>query len=146
MLFNPTVKEVREFFYNAWHKSLSGQTLAPIETIAVGWMREHPEYHAILNGPIEALESAQFLPEAGQTNPFLHLSMHLSISEQVSINQPHGIRNAYQQLCQKKGNEHDAAHIVMEAVGEVMWQSQRDQKEPDGQRYIELIQTAAHSN
>ena len=70
MLFNPTLKEVRQFFYHAWHKSLANQALAPIETIAVKWMRVHPEYHAVLNGPIEALESAQFLPRDGQTNPF----------------------------------------------------------------------------
>ena len=121
MLFNPTLKEVRQFFYHAWHKSLANQALAPIETIAVKWMRVHPEYHAVLNGPIEALESAQFLPEDGQTNPFLHLSMHLSISEQVSIDQPPGIRAAYEKLSQKHDDEHTAAHIIMEALGQILW-------------------------
>ena len=143
MLFNPTLKEVRQFFYHAWHKSLANQALAPIETIAVKWMRVHPEYHAVLNGPIEALESAQFLPEDGQTNPFLHLSMHLSISEQVSIDQPPGIRAAYEKLSQKHDDEHTAAHIIMEALGQILWQSQRDQKEPDGAAYIDMILRAA---
>ena len=103
----------------------------------------HPEYHAVLNGPIEALESAQFLPEDGQTNPFLHLSMHLSISEQVSIDQPPGIRAAYEKLSQKHDDEHTAAHIIMEALGQILWQSQRDQKEPDGAAYIDMILRAA---
>lgn len=138
MLFAPTVKEVREFFYHAWHKSLQGEVLAPIETMAVKWMRFHPEYHDILNAPIETLEVAQFLPEQGQTNPFLHLSMHLSVSEQVSVDQPHGIRAAYEQLSGRH-DEHTAAHTVMEALGQVLWQSQRDGREPDSERYLELI-------
>ncbi len=143
MLFNPTLQEVRQFFYHAWHKSQRQQVLAPIERMAVHWMNLHPEYHAVLNGPIEALEAAQFPPEAGQTNPFLHLSMHLSISEQLSIDQPHGIRNAYERLCQKHDDEHSAAHQVMECLGQILWQAQRDQREPDSQLYIEMILQAA---
>jgi hypothetical protein len=143
MFFNPTLKEVREFFYHAWHKSLRNDPLAAIETIAVKWMRVHPEYHAILNAPIETLELAQFPPEAGQTNPFLHLSMHLSISEQVSIDQPHGIRVAYEKLCQKSDDEHSAAHHVMESLGQILWQAQRDGREPDGQLYIDLVLKSA---
>ena len=144
MLFNPTLKEVRQFFYHAWHKSLNQQALAPIESMAVLWMREHPEYHAVLNGPIDALENAQFLPEDGQTNPFLHLSMHLSITEQVSIDQPPGIRAAYERLCQKLDDEHAAAHVVMEALGQTLWQAQRDKKEPHGHAYIDMILRAAN--
>ena len=139
MFFNPTLKEVREFFYHAWHKSLRNDPLAAIETIAVKWMRVHPEYHAILNAPIETLELAQFPPEAGQTNPFLHLS----ISEQVSIDQPHGIRVAYEKLCQKSDDEHSAAHHVMESLGQILWQAQRDGREPDGQLYIDLVLKSA---
>ena len=143
MFFNPTLKEVREFFYHAWHKSLRNQALAPIESMAVKWIRVHPEYHAIFNAPIETLELAQFPPEAGQTNPFLHLSMHLSINEQVSIDQPHGIRAAYEKLCQKCDDEHSAAHIVMESLGQILWQAQRDGREPDSKLYIDLILKSA---
>lgn len=146
MLFNPTLKEVRQFFHHAWEKSLQSQknnVLSPIEQIALYWMQRHPEYHNLLNGPIQALENAQFLPEAGQTNPFLHLSMHLSISEQLSIDQPPGIRAAHQKLSQKLDDEHAAAHTIMECLGQILWQAQRDQTEPDSQRYIELIEQAA---
>ena len=144
MFFNPTLQEVRHFFFHAWNKSKRAQTLAPIEQMAVHWMSLHPEYHNVLNGPIEVLEAAQFPPEAGETNPFLHLSMHLSISEQLSIDQPHGIRSAYEKLCQSQDDEHRAAHIVMECLGQILWQSQRDQREPDSQLYIELILKAAN--
>ena len=143
MLFNPTLKEVRQFFYHAWHKSLANQALAPIETIAVKWMRVHPEYHAVLNGPIEALESAQFLPEDGQTNPFLHLSMHLSISEQVSIDQPHGIRQAVELLAARRGSLHEAHHEVMECLGEMVWTSQRTGLPPDGHAYLDAVRRRA---
>ena len=139
MFFNPTLAEVRQFFYHAWHKSLQNEALAPIENIAVHWMRLHPEYHTVLNGPIEALEAAQFPPEAGETNPFLHLSMHLSISEQLSINQPIGIRPAYDKLAQKLDDEHAAQHAVMECLGQVLWQAQRDKSEPDSVAYIDSI-------
>ena len=143
MFFNPTIAEVRQFFYHAWHKSLRNELLAPIEQMAVYWMRLHPEYHSVLNGPIEALEAAQFLPENGETNPFLHLSMHLSISEQLSINQPIGIRPAFEKLAQKLDDEHAAQHVVMECLGQVLWQAQRDKCEPDSLAYIDSILKAA---
>lgn len=144
MLFNPTLKEVRQFFYHAWHKSAQPETLAPIEQIAVRWMTLHPEYHTVLNGPIEALESAQFLPEDGQTNPFLHLSMHLSISEQISIDQPPGIKAAHDKLARKLDNEHEAQHIIMECLGQMLWQAQRDKQEPDALAYIDCILNKAN--
>lgn len=139
MFFNPTVAEVRQFFYHAWHKNLRGEAIAPIEQIATHWMRLHPEYHSILNGPIDALEAAQFLPEDGQSNPFLHLSMHLSITEQISIDQPPGIRAAATKLAQKLDDEHEAQHQIMECLGRMLWQAQRDRTEPDAQAYIEHI-------
>lgn len=143
MFFNPTLKEVRQFFYHSWHKSLKNEPLAQIELMALHWMRQHPEYHAVLNGPIEALEAAQFLPESGETNPFLHLSMHLSITEQLSINQPIGIRDAYDKLASKLDDEHAAQHVVMECLGQILWQAQRDKREPDSELYIDLILRAS---
>lgn len=143
MFFNPTLKEVRQFFYHSWHKSLKNEPLAPIELMALHWMRQHAEYHAVLNGPIEALEAAQFLPESGETNPFLHLSMHLSITEQLSINQPIGIRDAYDKLAGKLDDEHAAQHVVMECLGQILWQAQRDKREPDSELYIDLILRAS---
>lgn len=145
MFFNPSVSEVRQFFHHTWHKTLLGKTLAPIEIIASDWMRLHPEYHSILNGPVEALEAAQFLPEDGQTNPFLHLSMHLSITEQISIDQPPGIRIAAKNLAQKLDSEHESQHIIMECLGQILWQAQRNKTELNHIDYIELINQAASS-
>jgi hypothetical protein len=143
MFFNPTVAEVRQFFYHAWHKAQRQEALADIEQIAVHWMRLHPEYHAVLNGPIDALENAQFSPADGQANPFLHLSMHLSITEQISIDQPPGIRAAAQKLSQKLDDAHAAQHVIMESLGQILWQAQRNKTEPDHAAYIELILQSA---
>jgi hypothetical protein len=64
--------------------------------------------------------------------------MHLSIAEQISINQPNGIRDAFQQLASRLG-EHEAHHQIMECLGEMLWISQRNGAPPDGESYVECI-------
>ena len=89
-LFNPSRDEVREFFFDTWAKFTAQQTLTALEKMGVSVMLLHPEYHAILDKPAQYKQQAYF-PELGETNPFLHMSLHLSILEQISINQPIGI-------------------------------------------------------
>jgi len=113
-----------------------------IETIAALWIAEHPEYHIDL-ADAEAAVAKDYTVDAGRTNPFLHLSMHLSISEQCSIDQPPGIQAAIEQLTAKLDSLHEAHHTAMEALGEMMWESQRSSKPPDGDAYIERIKKAA---
>lgn len=137
-LFNPSREEVRQFFCDAWSKHQASGILTPMESIAARWMVEHPEYHALLNNPQQALE-AEYTPEKGQTNPFLHLSMHMSITEQVQIDQPPGIREASRQLTIKLDSEHEAQHRIMECLGQVLWSAQRDGTPPDMSTYVELI-------
>ena len=137
-LFNPSREEVRQFFCDAWHKHQASGILTPMESIAARWMVEHPEYHALLNDPQQA-QQAEYTPEKGQTNPFLHLSMHMSITEQVQINQPPGIREASRQLTIKLDSEHEAQHKIMECLGQVLWSAQRDGTPPDMATYVELI-------
>ena len=137
-LFNPSREEVRKFFCDAWSKHQASGILTPMESIAARWMVEHPEYHALLNNPQQALE-AEYTPEKGQTNPFLHLSMHMSITEQVQIDQPSGIREASRQLTIKLDSEHEAQHRIMECLGQVLWSAQRDGTPPDMVTYVELI-------
>ena len=136
-LFNPSRDEVRQFFCGAWQKQLTGGVLTPIEMIACSWIKLHPEYHAILTSN-EAL-SHEFTPEQGQTNPFLHLSMHLSISEQISIDQPPGIKLVAEQLTRKLDSEHEAQHQIMECLGRALWESQRNGQALDAHAYIESI-------
>ncbi|CAG2143537.1 hypothetical protein LMG31506_02849 [Cupriavidus yeoncheonensis] len=141
-MFNPSREEVRRFFCDAWQKQLSGGVLTPLEAIAVDWIGEHPEYQALLADTEGAL-AQDFTPEKGQTNPFLHLAMHLSISEQVSIDQPPGIRQAYETLTQRLDSPHEAQHQVMECLGEMLWQAQRTGLPPDGAHYVDSVRRRA---
>lgn len=136
-LFNPSRDEVRQFFCGAWQKQLTGGVLTPIEMIACSWIKLHPEYHTILTSN-EAL-SHEFTPEQGEANPFLHLSMHLSISEQISIDQPPGIKFVAEQLSRKLDSEHEAQHQIMECLGRALWESQRNGQALDAHAYIESI-------
>jgi hypothetical protein len=123
-MFNPSRDDVRRFFCAAWTKHRSGQVVTPLEAIAIRWVEQHPEYHALLEDPERAL-AEEFTVERGITNPFLHLSMHLALAEQLSIDQPPGIRAALAKLVAQTGSEHAAAHEAMECLGEVVWRAQR---------------------
>ena len=113
-----------------------------MEALAARWIAEHPEYDADLADEAAAL-AAVYTVEDGRTNPFLHLSMHLTISEQVAIDQPTGIRQAVQLLAARRGSVHEAHHEVMECLGEMIWASQRSGLPPDGQAYIDAVRRRA---
>ena len=138
-LFNPTRDEVREFFFNTWLKYKQFKPLSDLEKLGLNVMLLHPEYHAALNAQEQFMQQ-EFFSELGVTNPFLHMSMHLSVLEQISINQPIGIAAVYKTLVNKHRNEHDAMHDIIECLGETIWQAQRNQSPPDGTLYLSLLQ------
>ena len=142
MLFSPSQDDVRRFFCSVYAKASSGQALDAIETIASHWIDEHPEYHGDLANLPAAL-AARFDVEAGRTHPFLNLSMHLSITEQCSIDQPRGIRQAVDLLAHKRQSQHQAHHEVMECLGAMIWESQRSGRPPDGEAYIDAVRRRA---
>ncbi|MBB1074912.1 DUF1841 family protein [Rhodoferax sp. 4810] len=141
-MFEPSQADVRRFFCSVYAKAHTGQALEAIETIASLWMDEHPEYHAELADEAAALTSMA-VPEDGKSNAFLHLSMHLSITEQCSIDQPRGIRQAVELLTHRRDSLHDAHHEVMDCLGQMMWESQRAGRPPDGHAYIACVQRRA---
>jgi len=141
-MFSPSQDDVRRFFCDALSKHRSGAVLTPLEAIATDWVQQHPEYHDELSD-VEAAIKAVYGMEAGRPNPFLHLSMHLSISEQVSIDQPRGIKQAFELLAAKRGSAHEAHHEVMECLGQMMWESQRSGRPPDGEGYIDCVRRRA---
>ncbi len=91
-MFNPTRDEVRETFFATWRKYRGGEPLAGIETLALEVILAHPEYHEILSHP-DRFRERDYVDES---NPFLHMSLHLALEEQLSIDQPPGIRRAWQ--------------------------------------------------
>jgi len=141
-MFAPSQHDVRRFFCETHRKQREGLPLTPMETIAGQWIDQHPEYHAELDNADAAL-TASYAVEDGRTNPFLHLSMHLSISEQLAIDQPRGIKQAFDLLAAKLGSGHEAQHQVMECLGEMIWASQRSGLPPDGHAYLDCVRRRA---
>jgi hypothetical protein len=141
-MFAPSQHDVRKFFCEVLAKERQRMPLTPMETLAAQWIAEHPEYHDEL-ADVDTALAASYTVEEGRTNPFLHLSMHLSVSEQVSIDQPAGIKQAVELLAAKRGSLHDAHHEVMECLGEMIWASQRSGLPPDGHAYIDCVRRRA---
>jgi len=137
-MFTPSSDDVRRFFCDAYRKHQGSEILSPIEAIAVDWIAQHPEHHEALSD-VEAALGRDYAVEGGQANPFLHLSMHLSIAEQLSIDQPPGIRAACRALAQRLDSEHEAHHQVMECLGQMIWASQRSGLPPDTAAYVECV-------
>ena len=141
-MFQPTRDEARRFFIEAWQKHREGLPLSPLESIAADCIGQHPEYHALLEAGEDAL-GREFTPEAGQENPFLHLGLHLGLIEQIRIDQPPGIREAWAALCQACSDTHAAAHLAIEALAETLWEAQRAQQPPSNAAYLARLQNAA---
>jgi hypothetical protein len=141
-VFDPSQQDVRRFFCEAWRKHRAPEPITPMESIAIDWILRHPEYHADLDD-LESALTADYSVEGGRSNPFLHLSMHLAIAEQLSIDQPPGIRAAHETLARRHSNPHAAAHEIMECLGEVVWRSQRSGMPPDGDAYLDCIRQRA---
>jgi len=141
-MFAPSQLEVRRFFCTTYRKLQEKMPLTPMEAIAAEWIDQHPEYHADLADE-EAALAAVYTVEEGRTNPFLHLSMHLTIAEQRAIDQPTGIRQAVELLAARRNSLHDAHHVAMEALGEMIWASQRSGLPPDGHTYLDAVRSAA---
>jgi hypothetical protein len=145
MLYQPTQADVRRFFCAVYAKAGNNSALEAIETIASLWIEEHPEYHPDLRDVDAALVNLNqvITTDNGKTNPFLHLSMHLTITEQCSIDQPRGIRQAVELLTARLDSLHDAHHVVMECLGQMIWDAQQNKQAPDGQAYVEAVQRRA---
>ena len=140
-MFNPSRDQVRSFFIETWRKHRAKEVLTPMETIAADIITHHPEYHAVIEDP-EAIDR-DFPPESGQINPFLHLSLHLAIEEQLSIDQPPGIRAAFEAACARRGERHDAMHDALECLGETLFSAQRNGGAPDGAAYVAALRKRA---
>lgn len=141
-MFQPSQHDVRRFFCRAYGLWRDGLPADAMQRVAARWIAEHPEYHADLADEAAALDAA-YTVEDGRSNPFLHLSMHLSIEEQCSIDQPAGIRQAVALLAARRPSLHAAHHEVMEALGAMVWASQRSGLPPDGQAYIDEVRRRA---
>ncbi len=137
-MFNPTRNEARQFLFEAWRKQKCGELLTPLEGMAVQAIEQHPEFHGMMSDP-EQYQERDYSPAHGEVNPFLHLMMHLSIEEQLSIDQPPGVREAFARLARKFQSGHEAQHAMMECMAEMIMQAQRNGAGPDAAVYLACL-------
>ena len=136
-MFNNDRNQMRKVFFDCWKAHQENLPMDAMQKIIANIIELHPEYHALLEKE-DNLEK-DYLPEQGKTNPFLHMSMHIALHEQISTDRPAGIEAIYQQLIQKYSSAHDAEHAMMECLGASLWQAQRDQSMPDEARYLNCL-------
>ncbi|MCG8428368.1 MAG: DUF1841 family protein [Chromatiales bacterium] len=139
-MFGNDREQMRRFFTESWRKFKQQQPLQPLEQLIVEVVKKHPEYHALLEIPDKVLDR-DYLPEQGETNPFLHLSMHIGLSEQISTDRPAGITALYRQLLEKYQDAHEVEHQLMECLGMMLWEAQRNNTMPDEQKYLECVKS-----
>src|SRR3954463_1871775 len=138
-MFDPSREQVREMFFSTWRKYRGGQPLAGMESLALDVILLHAEYHDVLSQPARYREKDY----TDESNPFLHMSLHIALEEQLSIDQPPGIAQLFNVLVAKKSERHAALHEAIECLAETMWRAQRDSAAPDAAAYLECLRKRA---
>lgn len=137
-MFDLDRQQSRQLFFDAWKKFLDKAPLQPMESLIAEVIQLHPEYHQMMENPDNA-EHKDFFPEMGETNPFLHMGLHIAIREQLSINQPVGIKDQYQRLLLKHQDTHTVEHLIMECLAQSIWEAQRNHSLPDNALYLDCL-------
>lgn len=140
MIFGNDRANLRRMWFEVFRKAQSGEPLTALEEQVKAVIALHPEYHRLLASPQQYAER-DYLPEFGQTNPFLHMGLHMGLREQVSTNRPAGLQSLYQQFLLRFADQHEAEHQMMEALAHSMWLAQRDNRAPDEAHYLELLRS-----
>lgn len=136
-MFGQDRTELRQMFFTAWQKHQNRQLMEPLEAVVAKIIELHPEYHPLLEDQ-ETLDK-DYTPEMGQTNPFLHMAMHISIQEQLSTRRPTGIEQLYQSILHKNKDPHETEHLMMECLGKMLWEAQSQNKMPDENDYLSCL-------
>jgi hypothetical protein len=137
MMFSNERTELRKVFYDCWQLKQQGQTLDAVQQMIAGVIEQHPEYHNLLDN--DAHLDRDYSTAEGETNPFLHMSMHIALIEQISTDRPAGIRSCHQQLTRALGSPHAAEHRMMECLSEAVWQAQQHNRMPDEAAYLNCL-------
>lgn len=133
MMYGQTPQDIRQFFTDCWIKHSQKKPLEPLEKQIVAVLLAHPEYQAIVaSGEIDA----SYFPELGQSNPFLHMGLHLTLRDQIATDRPSGIAATYQALLAEQPDPHTTEHMMIECLAECLWQAQRDQTMPSDAGYL----------
>ena len=135
MIFGQDRNELRQMYADAWQKRIDGKVLSPLEDQIARVIEQHPEYQSAVTGDLDR----DFTVAGGQTNPFLHMGLHLGIREQVATDRPAGVAATFQALAERIGDAHDAEHRMIDCLAETLWESQRQNQPPDEAAYLERL-------
>lgn len=138
MLYDPDRNKLRQMYIDAWQRFRAGQPLEPVQAQVAAVIQAHPEYQPLMERP-DAVLDAEFPPELGQSNPFLHMGLHLAVRDQLATDRPAGIRQAYQRIAAAADSEHGAEHVVLECLAEFLWRSHQPGAQPDEREYLESV-------
>ena len=137
-MFGQDRTELRQMFFTSWKKHQNNQLMEPLEAVVAKIIELHPEYHSLFNDDSAELDK-DYTPEMGQTNPFLHMAMHISIQEQLSTKRPTGIEQLHQAMLTKNNDPHETEHLMMECLGKMLWEAQSKNREPDENDYLNCL-------
>ena len=140
-MFDPSRDQVRDTFFEAWRRYRAGEPLVGVAALALEAILAHPEYHELLSQP-ERFRGKDY---ADESNPFLHMSLHVALAEQLSIDQPPGIAQRFAALLARTGGRHAAMHEAIECLAETVWRAQRDGAPPDAAAYLECLERRARA-
>lgn len=133
---------MREVFFRAWRRQRAGLPPEGVEALVLEIAQRHPEYHAVLDaGDTAAARDFAVLP--GETNPFLHMGLHIALAEQLTLDQPSGVRAAWQRLRARYPDTHAAEHAAMECLEQMLWRAQSAGEAPDQAAYLECLHRRA---
>ena len=141
-MFGQDRNQLRQMYLDAWQKHQAGAILSPLETLIAEIIAMHPEYHALLEKNADALDK-DFLPELGESNPFMHMGMHIAIREQLVTDRPAGINTAHKKLLLRMQDPHEVEHQMMECLGHSLWEAQRNNTAPDENQYLQCVKKLA---
>lgn len=141
-MYSTSRSDTRQMFFDVWRKLQNHEPLSALDQIVSAVIQLHPEYHSLMNHPDKA-QNREWPPEGGETNPFLHMGMHIAIREQLSIDRPVGIKAVYESLRRQTENGHAAEHMMLECLAEALWQAERQNRLPDAQAYLDALRSRA---
>lgn len=138
-MFGNDRARMRQYYVDVWHKACTGEVLDPMERIVAEVIADHPEYQPLLATEDEVALQRDYTPEEGQTNPFLHMGMHIALREQAAADRPPGMRELIDRLVAQIGDRLEAEHRLMEPLGETLWEAQRAGRQPDEAAFMERV-------
>lgn len=127
-------ENMRKIFFDVWEKYQKKELLEPLEAHILSIIIKHPEYHEFLTRP-ENLEHDHFQEQ----NPFLHMSLHIALEEQITTDRPAGIKAIYSKLCVALQDRHVVEHKMMDCLASILWDAQTSGKMPDEKKYLEKL-------